>query len=135
MKLFVSSHGHLASGLKSSMEILYGRCDNITVFDAYVDERSVKEQLEQFFETVNEGEQVLLISDLYGSSVNQAMSLFLDRPDTTLIAGANLALMIGLAGRDRISREELDELIAQSRKMLCIVDLEKEMMPEEEDFF
>ncbi|RFZ78829.1 PTS sugar transporter subunit IIA [Lacrimispora amygdalina] len=135
MKLFVSSHGHLASGLISSMEILYGRCDNITVFDAYVDERSVKEQLEQFFETVNEGEQVLLISDLYGSSVNQAMSLFLDRPDTTLIAGANLALMIGLAGRDRISREELDELIAQSRKMLCIVDLEKEMIPEEEDFF
>ena len=135
MKLFVSSHGHLASGLKSSMEILYSRCDNITVFDAYVDERSVKEQLEQFFETVNEGEQVLLISDLYGSSVNQAMSLFLDRTDTTLIAGANLALMIGLAGRERISREELNELIAQSREMLCIVDLEKETISQEEDFF
>ncbi len=135
MKLFVSSHGHLASGLKSSMEILYGRCDNITVFDAYVDERSVKEQLEQFFETVNEGEQVLLISDLYGSSVNQAMSLFLNRPDTTLIAGANLALMIGLVGRERISREEVDELIAQSRQMLCIVDLEKETISQEEDFF
>jgi len=135
MKLFVSSHGHLASGLKSSMEILYGRCDNITVFDAYVDERSVKEQLEQFFETVNEGEQVLLISDLYGSSVNQAMSLFLDRPDTTLIAGANLALMIGLAGRECISREELNELIAQSREMLCIVDLEKKTISQEEDFF
>jgi mannose/fructose-specific phosphotransferase system component IIA len=135
MKLFVSSHGHLASGLKSSMEILYGRCDNITVFDAYVDERSVREQLEQFFETVNEGEQVLLISDLYGSSVNQAMSLFLNRPDTTLIAGANLALMIGLVGRERISREEVDELIAQSRQMLCIVDLEKETISQEEDFF
>ena len=135
MKLFVSSHGHLASGIKSSMEILYGRCDNLTVFDAYVDERSVKEELEQFFKTVNEGEQVLLISDLYGSSVNQAMSLFLNRPETTLIAGANLALMIGLAGRERISGEELNELITQSREMLCIVDLDKEMMPEEEDFF
>lgn len=95
----------------------------------------MKEQLEQFFETVNEGEQVLLISDLYGSSVNQAMSLFLDRTDTTLIAGANLALMIGLAGRERISREELNELIAQSREMLCIVDLEKETISQEEDFF
>lgn len=135
MKLFVSSHGHLASGLKSSMEILYGRCDNVTVFDAYVDERSVQEQLKKFFETVNEGEQVLLISDLYGSSVNQAMSLFLDRPDTTLIAGANLALMIGLAGRECISRKELNELIAQSREMLCIVDLEKETISQEEDFF
>ncbi|MFR3730805.1 PTS sugar transporter subunit IIA [Lacrimispora sp.] len=135
MKLFVSSHGHLASGMKSSMEILYGKCDNITVFDAYVDERSVKEQLEQFFETVTEGEQVLLISDLYGSSVNQAMSMFLDRPDTTLVAGANLAFMIGLAGRDRIAREELDALINQSREMLCIVDLNRETAPETEDFF
>ncbi|MDW2797939.1 PTS sugar transporter subunit IIA [Clostridium boliviensis] len=135
MKLFVSSHGHLASGFQSSMEILYGRCDNLTVFDAYVDERSIKEQLEQFFKTVKDGEQVLLISDLYGSSVNQAMSLFLDRPDTILIAGANLALLIGLAGRERISREELEELIAQSREMLCIVDLEKETISDEEDFF
>jgi mannose/fructose-specific phosphotransferase system component IIA len=63
------------------------------------------------------------------------MSLFINRPDTTLIAGANLALMIGLAGRECISREELDKLITQSREMLCIVDLEKETISKEEDFF
>lgn len=135
MKIFLSSHGHLASGLKSSMQILYGSCDDITVFDAYVDERSVKGELEQFFETVKEGEQVLLISDLYGSSVNQAMSMYADRLDTTLIAGANLALLLGLAGREFITREELEELVTQSREMLRIVELEKEGASGEGEFF
>lgn len=135
MKIFLSSHGHLASGLKSSMQILYGSCDDITVFDAYVDERSVAEELELFFETVKLGEQVLLISDLYGSSVNQAMSMYLHRPDTTLIAGANLALLLGLAGRESMTRKELEELVVQSREMLRIVELEKEEIPEEDEFF
>jgi mannose/fructose-specific phosphotransferase system component IIA len=134
MKIFLSSHGHLASGLKSSLEILYGNCDHITVFDAYVDENSVQEQLELFFETVKE-EQVLLISDLYGSSVNQAMSMHLDRPGTTLVAGANLAFLIGLMGRNSITREELKELIEQSREMLCIVNLEQKEHSLQEDFF
>ena len=135
MKIFLSSHGHLASGLKSSMQILYGSCDDITVFDAYVDERSVAEELELFFKNVKTGEQVLLISDLYGSSVNQAMSMHLNRPDTTLIAGANLALLLGLAGRESMTRKELEELVVQSREMLRIVELEKEEIPEEDEFF
>lgn len=135
MRIFLSSHGHLASGLKSSMEILYGSCNNITVFDAYVDERSVQEQLELFFKTVEEGEQVLLISDLYGSSVNQAMSMYVNRPNTTLVAGANLALLLGLAGRESVTREELEELVLQSREMLRIVELEKEEFLESEEFF
>lgn len=135
MKIFLSSHGHLASGLKSSLEILYGSCENITVFDAYVDENSVQEQLELFFETVKEGEQVLLISDLYGSSVNQAMSMHLHRPNTTLVAGANLAFLIGLMGRDSVTEEELNHLIEQSREMLCIVHLEQDDKTPEDDFF
>ena len=37
-KFFLSSHGHLASGLASSLDILLGGHDRVTVFDAYVDE-------------------------------------------------------------------------------------------------
>lgn len=136
MKIFISSHGRLASGLKSSFNILFGPCDYITVFDAYIDERSVQEELEKFYETVEEGEQVILLSDLYGSSVNQAMCMYAGRPDTTLIASVNLALVMGLAGRERISREELEELVEQSRQLLQIVDMEPATgQQKEEEFF
>ncbi|MNO04978.1 hypothetical protein D3C81_2261900 [compost metagenome] len=63
------------------------------------------------------------------------MSMYLNRPDTTLIAGANLALLLGLAGRETMTRKELEELVVQSREMLRIVELEKEEIPEEDEFF
>lgn len=136
MKIFISSHGHLASGLKSSMEILFGPCNSITVFDAYLDERSVQEELEAFFNQAGEGEQIILISDLFGSSVNQAMCMYLERPDTTLVAGANLAFLLGLAGRDSVTRKELEELVEESRKMLKIVEVQKDdAVVNEDEFF
>ena len=50
LKLFLSSHGHMASGMKSSIEIFCGQNNNLTVFDAYVDEKNVSEQLDAFYE-------------------------------------------------------------------------------------
>lgn len=137
MKIFISSHGHLASGLKNSIEILLGQCEYITVFDAFLDEHSVQDQLEIFYEMVEEGEQVLLISDLYGGSVNQAMCMYLSHQNTTLVAGVNLAFILGMAGRDSITREELVELVEDSRKMLRIVDMSEieGMNTSEDDFF
>ena len=48
-KFFLSSHGHLASGLASSLDILLGGHDRVTVFDAYVDEKSLNDALDAFF--------------------------------------------------------------------------------------
>ena len=48
LKIFLSSHGHTASGLKSSLEILTGNSERITVFDAYVDNSTVQEHLDAF---------------------------------------------------------------------------------------
>ena len=44
---------------------------------------------------------MILLSDMYGGSVNSIMYTFLNRPNTTLIAGVNLALVIGLVIQDR----------------------------------
>ena len=68
-KFFLSSHGHLASGLASSLDILLGGHDRVTVFDAYVDEKSLNDALDAFFQTVGEKDQVILLSDMYGGSV------------------------------------------------------------------
>ncbi len=134
LKIFLSSHGHFASGLKSSLDILLGNSDVVTVFDAYIDEKIVQEQLELFYETVKEDDQILLLSDLYGGSVNQVMATYLDRPNTTLVAGVNLAFVLEVATKEKISEEELEIIIKQSRNALKQVKLE-ELGDEEEDFF
>ena len=51
-KFFLSSHGHLASGLASSLDILLGGHDKVTVFDAYVDEKSLNDALDAFFQMI-----------------------------------------------------------------------------------
>ncbi|MBR4471932.1 MAG: PTS sugar transporter subunit IIA [Erysipelotrichaceae bacterium] len=137
LKIFISSHGHFASGIKSSVEILMGPNPRITVFDAYVDQDSVQEHLDAFYENVSEDDQVLLLSDLYGGSVNQVMYTYLLKPNTRLVAGVNLALVLELAVKEEISDEELSELVEQSRSMLRVVELDKSEVVEElsDDFF
>ena len=137
LRIFISSHGHFASGIKRSVEILMGPNPRITVFDAYIDQDSVQEHLDRFYESVGEEDKVILLSDLYGGSVNQVMYTYLTKPNTTLIAGVNLALVLDLAIREDISEEEIKELVEQSRTMLRVVELEKEETPqvEDSDFF
>jgi mannose/fructose-specific phosphotransferase system component IIA len=137
IKMFLASHGHMASGMKSSVEILAGPCPRMTVFDAYLNQDSVQEHLDAFYKTVTDDDQVLLLSDLYGGSVNQVMYLYKDRPHTRLIAGVNLALVLELCCRESITDEELHQLVEQSRTMLRIVEETDENQQEEEtgDFF
>ncbi|MBQ1521596.1 MAG: PTS sugar transporter subunit IIA [Erysipelotrichaceae bacterium] len=137
LKLFISSHGHFASGIKSSVEILMGPNDRITVFDAYINQDSVNEHLDAFFRTVGPQDEVIMLSDLYGGSVNSVMYTYLTRPNTRLVAGVNLALVLELAVKEEISDEDLAALVEQSRTMLRIVELEKarEEESQDEDFF
>lgn len=136
VRLFLASHGHLASGMKSSLNILLGNSNRINVFDAYIDESSVQDKLNAFFESVSSDDQVILLSDLYGGSVNQAMYTYLERPNTKLIAGVNLALVLELAIKENdLSDDELEQLVNSSREMLQLVKFDSSENSEEEDFF
>lgn len=126
LKIFLASHGHLASGMKSSLEILMGPTHNLTVFDAYTqgNDESVSNKLDQFYKEVKPDDTVLLCSDLYGGSVNNEMYRYLDRPNTKLVAGINLAFLLEVLNEsaDRLTDDRLKEIIANSRKFLMRVD-------------
>ena len=65
------------------------------------------------------------------------MYTFLNRPNTTLIAGVNLALVIGLVIQDReLTREEIEDVVRQSREAIQIVELDNAEQSEgDEDLF
>jgi len=134
-KFFIASHGRFASGLKTSLEILIGKADQVTVFDAYLDEKRVKDAVEAFFLTVNDEDQVFLLSDLYGGSVNSELYCVADRSNTFLIAGVNLALVLELVACDYpLSPEDLNEILENSRQALRWVKQDKEAVVQD-DFF
>ncbi|MDO4378147.1 MAG: PTS sugar transporter subunit IIA [Erysipelotrichia bacterium] len=135
MKILLGSHGRLASGIKTSLEILIGGTDKLTVLDAYVDDFDIDRQLSDFFSAVAEDEQVLMLSDLYGGSVNQKMYLYLNRKNTFLVAGVNLALVLEVCMRDEIDEHDLEQIVRQAREMQRIVHYDSEPSIDEEDFF
>ena len=91
--------------------------------------------LEGFYETVSEDDEVLLLSDLYGGSVNQVMFTFLNRPNTRLVSGVNLALVLELAIKETVSDSELEELVENSRMMMKVVRMEALADDNESDEF
>jgi mannose/fructose-specific phosphotransferase system component IIA len=134
-KLLIASHGSFASGMKSSLEILLGKADNVTVIDAYLDACRIEDKIEAFLATCSEEDQVFLLSDLFGGSVNQVLCLCLQRPDTYLIAGVNLAIVLELAcGQQHLSESEVEEMVEASRQTLRYVKLTTEE-PVADDFF
>jgi mannose/fructose-specific phosphotransferase system component IIA len=135
IRIFIASHGSLASGIKSSLNILLGKSENVTVFDAFLDERNLKDVLLNYFASISSEDQVIMVSDLYGGSVNQTMFLLLSRPNTFLVAGMNLSLVLDLALRtDPITIDELNSIVMQSREALQVVE-NNSIKTKEEDFF
>ena len=53
MRLLLGSHGHLASGMATAIEILAGPQPHLTILDAYVDQRNIDEELKAYFRRRN----------------------------------------------------------------------------------
>ena len=133
-KILLASHGRFASGIKSSMNILMGASDNLTVFDAYIDETNVETVIDEFYQTVSEDDQVILMSDLYGGSVNQIMFRYLSKPNTTLVTGVNLAWVLEIAATENeLSKDDIKEIVANAKEAMLVV--EDNDNNEEEEFF
>lgn len=133
LRLFLSTHGTMASGMLKAIEILAGGSDKLTVFDAYVDDRLLSDSLDEFFMKFKDDQKVLL-SDLYGGSVNQKMYTYLDEPNTYLIAGVNLALVLELVMTDNVNEQFLSHLVEDSRKMIRLVH-QNDIVIQDDDFF
>lgn len=135
MKLLLGSHGRMASGIKSSLQVLVGTdAEKITVIDAYTEGVNIDKELEEFFSALDDSEEVLMLSDLYGGSVNQKMYLYLERPNTYLIAGVNLALVVELLLKEELDKETILDVIDQAKNAMVFVEYDNDAIVQDEDF-
>jgi len=105
------------------------------VIDAYLDQHSFEEMLDKYFQSIPENEQVVMLSDINGGSVNQKMYLCLTRPNTFLITGMNLALVLQLLMEtEPLSLERLKVIVEESRKALMLIEFQSTGV-EDKDFF
>lgn len=97
--LLITGHGHFASGLGSSLQLITGITDNIALVDFEADHSTdtLKANLNNALDSLKDCDGVLILSDLAGGSpFNNASMCKAERPDQKIevVAGTNLPMII-----------------------------------------
>lgn len=120
-RLVLASHGRLAEGMKNTVQIILGEFVELNTICAYVDENSnLEDQIEQLWNRFDESDEIVIVTDLFGGSVNNEFMNLLNRKKFWLIAGMNLSMIIELAflsGTDNIE-EKLEHIVQKSRESI-----------------
>lgn len=131
--ILIASHGHMASGMKSSIEILTGMGAQIVAVDAYVDESDYLPEIRQFVKNVTG--PAVIFTDLLGGSVNQKVILECDHQNIFIVSQMNLAIVMAvLLDTEELTTQRLQELIKQSQVQLVTTKLDNSQT-DDEDFF
>ncbi|KAF0366137.1 PTS fructose transporter subunit IIA [Pediococcus acidilactici] len=133
MKIILASHGALAKGMKDTLDMIVGNQVSIQAYSAY-DEENVdfaSDISQQITREVNE--QFIIVTDVMGGSVNNAMTeLVLRYKNVFLITGMNLSLVLSLATYSGdLDLKALDELVQEGKRGLINVNKMVESAKEE----
>lgn len=125
MNLLIVSHGDIAKGFADTLKTFFG-IKNVDY--AYLSNEEgvdfLKKTLDEYFFKVSAEEQVIICSDILGGSANQNAVLYmLERPNTYLITGMNLPLIIQLAlgGKD-LSEAEIRNVVENAKESIVFVN-------------
>ncbi|KAA5806022.1 PTS sugar transporter subunit IIA [Thermoanaerobacterium thermosaccharolyticum] len=135
-KILIATHGYLANGVKSSIEILCGVKNNISYINAYVNDNNIEEEIDLFFKNLKPNDEAVIFTDLFGGSVNQRLVPYCSKPNVYIISGFNLAIILEIVLKDgSLSEEEITKLVEHSRKQLVYIKKEDLSKRKNEEFF
>ncbi len=124
-KILIASHGNLAQGFKSAAKIIVGKEENVEAINAYVDEINLNDKLENYFNSLDENDELIIFSDMFGGSVNQSLMQRLNRANTHLITGTNLPVFLEILLMDDsvlLTSSAIEEAINGSKDQLMYVN-------------
>lgn len=134
MKILLISHGDFAAGLCSTLRNFFG-AEN--VYAACVtQENGTADMLAAANRYLHDwgNEQVVICSDLKSGSANQAALPLRTRPNTFLISGMNLSLVLQIQMEDAVTAESLQEMIETAKQdMLLLNDNAAGVMDEDDE--
>ncbi len=132
--IVLASHGSLAAGMKSSVELIAGDQPGLATVCAYTEEcPTAAEPLAALVESLAEGDELVIVTDVLGGSVNNEASQFVDVPGVYVATGMNLAFVLSLVVDTGTPTAELvDESVAEAREQLC--RMEPAPVADEDDF-
>lgn len=119
-KILIATHATYAEGIRAAAELILGKQPAITTICAYTEGVFLEEELEEYFMACKPEDEVVVLTDLYGGSVNQACMKYMERPGVHLLTGVNLALLLQVITMEE--GEELQEAVKEAREQVSYVN-------------
>lgn len=111
--VIVVTHGKLANELIATSNMLIGRQDNVITVEFMPGENleGLIKKLAGIVATITADSAILIVVDMYSGSPFNASSYFVKhRPDTRVIAGVNIPMLVNLL-LERQDAQSLDDLV------------------------
>jgi fructoselysine and glucoselysine-specific PTS system IIA component len=124
-KFLIATHGALASGFRSSLEMIAGAGDSVHLIQAYLDEsKPVNEELANLFGSTGSEEEWVVFSDLLGGSITNQLVQAAAGKNVHIIAGFNLPLLLEvvLSDPEEPINGILEAAIDRAREQLVYVN-------------
>lgn len=136
-KIIIATHGYMADGVKSSIEILCGKKENIFCIDAYTSGKNEMDDIEKFFKSLAPNDEIVIFTDIAGGSVTQKLLPYSNLKNVYLIAGFNLPIVLEIILKSGpLSDEYIEEVVENCREQLIYVRQTKiDSERSDEDFF
>lgn len=137
LKILIATHGTFANGVKSALEIILGEKNHVSCLNAFMNEQSLNELIETYFTTISSEDSLIILTDLFGGSVNQTLISALKREKTWLICGFNLALVLEICLLDETSQfdeSQICEIVMNAKNEIQLMNAMIKNYKHSEDF-
>ena len=120
MKILVIGHGRFAEGIKSVANIIVGDLSEVTFMNTFVDDIAFHVELDNYFSKNN---NVLVLTDLFGGSVNQAIIQYITKVNINIITGINIPLILEILLSNTIGNDlDFRQIISSAKEQIVFVN-------------
>ncbi|MDB5013948.1 MAG: hypothetical protein JWQ25_2150 [Daejeonella sp.] len=124
-KFLIATHGALAAGIKSSLDIIIGPAENVFLIQAYLDEnKTIEEELIEVLHQIEDEDELVIFTDLLGGSITNQIVTHALKSNIHIVSGFNLPLLIEviLADGDEPIVEIIESALTNAKDQLVYVN-------------
>ena len=120
MKILVIGHGRFAEGIKSVANIIVGDLSEVTFMNTFVDDIDFHVELDNYFSKNN---KVLVLTDLFGGSVNQDIIQYITKVNINIITGINIPLILEILLSNTTGNDlDFRQIISSAKEQIVFVN-------------
>lgn len=122
-KILIATHGIFADGIYESLKIIAGEKNNVERLNAYVDKNiDYSKLIKDIVSNHNYKESnLLVITDLFGGSVNNEFLKYIMQYPFYLVSGLNLGMLLEFVlSTKELNNETIKEIIDRSKNNIVL---------------